>query len=608
MNNPASEKIKSTQAPDQPGVYLMQDKRKTIIYVGKAISLKKRLRSYARPLEKLDRKTQLLVEQIHDIELMITPTEVDALMLEYNLIKKHRPKYNIIMRDDKSYPYLKITDDQFFPRLLVTRRPFVDEADYFGPYIGLPLKQIARDLSYYFKLCLKKIPLDHPVKKRGCLYFQMQQCSGVCLGKITIKAYQKQVNQLRAFLAGKQDKLTPELSRKMKTAAQQENFEQAATFRDQLEMYRQLRDLPAIRSVDREDKDVIALARSGQVATAEIFKVRQGNLEGRRNFFLQHVGVSSDRELAAQLLTQYYAGAVRIPPLIIMAQDIADHALIGKWLSKRRDGEVVIRSTNNAEEIKLAKMAETNAWLYLRHRDEELNDELSDDNRAILENVKQQLQLEQLPIRIECYDISNISGQDAVGSRVVFTNGLPDKKQYRKYKIKSVQGPNDFAMMQEVLYRRFKQAQNNPDHLPQLIVVDGGAGQLSSGLTVLTELQLNHLAIIGLAKKHEEIYLPHQSQPLQLSKRSKTITLLTRLRDEAHRFAISYHRQLRSKRLHTSLLDEVEGLGPVKKRALLRQVGSVEAVLDTSIDTLTGIKGIDRNLAEKIIRSLKERQ
>lgn len=606
MSNPADEKIKALNPPDQPGVYIMHDASDKIIYIGKANSLKHRLNSYRRPLPSLDHKTQALVVKIHWIETVVTDSTMDALMLEYNLIKKHRPRYNIIMRDDKSYPYLKITNDHFFPRLVVTRQPFVDKGTYYGPYIGVPLKQIARELSFAFKLCIKKIPLEITKnEKRGCLYYQMGQCSGVCLQKISYQDYMKQVRQLRSFLDGRQDKVTPGLRKKMNHAAAKMDYEQAAIIRDQLDHLEQIRNLPAVTSLDRKTKDVFALARSASIAAVEIFQVREGNLEGRRHFFLQHVGISQVEEIYSQIISQYYAQPVDVPPSIIIEKEPEDKELLIKWLEKRGQHEVAIRLPENEEEQRLWKMAETNAWLYLKHRDEQLSEELNDEQRAILEDVQNRLELSQLPLRIECYDISNISGQDAVGSRVVFTNGLPDKKQYRKYKIKSVSGVNDFAMMQEVLFRRLKRMKEEQAQVPDLLVVDGGAGQLSAGLKVLEELNLTHIPMIGLAKKFEEIYQPESNDPLRLPKTSETIQLLTKIRDEAHRFAITYHRKLRSKRLHTSLLDQVTGLGPTKKRQLLRQIGSVEAILDTDINELIKINGITQDLAMEIKRVLK---
>lgn len=608
MNNPADEIIKNINPPDYPGVYIMRDQRQQIIYIGKAASLKKRLNSYRRPLNKLDAKTNAMVTKIDTVEMMLTDSEIEALMLEYNLIKKHRPKYNVVMRDDKSYPYLKITKDDYFPRLVVTRNPYIDQAKYYGPYIGLPLKQVARDLSFAFNLCVKKIlkkRLSNP--KRSCLYYQMNRCSGVCMNKISEPEYMKLVQGLEDFLEGKQDKLTPIIKKKMAVAAGNREYEQAAQYRDQLDNLARVRNLPSVISSDLENKDIIAIAKMGNNAAVEIFNVRQGALEGRRHFFLQHVGISTETELYSQLLTQYYAQPVMIPSAIIIEKEPSDKPLLLQWLSSKKQADVAIRLPENHEEKRLLKMAETNAWLYLKHQNEEISEELSDDAGQKLADVQRRLNLSQLPVRIECYDISNISGQDAVGSQVVFTNGLPDKRQYRKYKIKTIPGPNDFAMMQEVLFRRFKKLKEEASNVPDLVVVDGGAGQLSAGLKVLDELELKHIPMIALAKKQEEIYLPNQSSPLQLSTQTLTIRLLTGLRDEAHRFAISYHRKLRSKRLHTSLLDNVAGLGPVIKSRLLRQFGSVEAIIDVPVEEMTKIAGIDPELARDIQRILKKK-
>ncbi len=607
MINPADAIIKASNPPEAPGVYLMHDAKDEIIYVGKAITLKNRLSSYRRPLDSLDPKTRAMVTKIARVEFMVTDSEIEALMLEYTLIKKHRPKYNVLMRDDKSYPYLKITQDEYYPRLVVTRKPYVDQGHYYGPYVGLPAKLVARELVLAFGLCPKKIPLQGPPKnKRACLYYQMKRCTGACLGLVSLQDYRKQIRGLMDFMEGRKDSITPKLKRKMNEAAAREDFEAAAAYRDQLEHFARVRNLPSVRSADFQNKDFLALARSGQHAAVELFHVRAGNLEGRRNFSLQHVGLSSESELHAQVITQYYAQPVDIPATIILRGDPADKPLLLKWLETKKESPVVIRQPENDEEQRLLAMADTNAWLYLKHQDETWSEGLSEESRQVLEDVKKRLSLEQLPVRIEGYDISNISGQDAVGSRVVFTNGLPDKQEYRRYKINSISGPNDFAMMQEMLFRRFKRLQEEGAKVPDLVVVDGGAGQLSAGLQVLQELGLTHISMIGLAKKHEEIYQPGQMEPLQLAMTSPTIGLLTRLRDEAHRFAITYHRKLRSKRLQASVLDQIEGLGPVKKRRLLQQCGSVEAILNTSIEGLQTIAGIDKALALAIHRHLKK--
>jgi len=605
--------------PDHPGVYIMRDAAGKIIYVGKALSLRKRLASYFRSPDQLDPKTQVLVSKIAGIELMLTDSEVEALVLEYNLIKKHRPRYNIVMRDDKSYPYLKLTVQEQFPRLFSTRRPFVDEAKYFGPFATVNLREVARQLSMFFRLCLCKREIRVGEHKRPCLNCQLGRCDGACVGRIASGNYQERVQRVLAFLEGREDPITPALAERMQRAAENQQFELAASLRDQLNDMQKVRHQPLLSSPGRENRDVFGLARSGAAAAVEVFQVRSGNLEGRRHFFLQHVGGSSTPEILSQMLTQYYSLSVTIPAEIILPEPPEDAAVIRDWLQRRAAKALVVRAPENPEEARFLKMAETNAWLYLKHSVSEGSRELTEENRKILTDLASRLQLSGPPVRVECYDISNISGSDPVGSQVVFTNGEPDKMAYRHYRIRSVQGPNDFASLQEVLYRRLKKLQeaggqpapdlHNEESLrsrrplnpaPDLIVVDGGAGQLSAGQAVLRELGMTHLPMIGLAKQEEEIYRPGVSEPLRLPKSSRALQFLTRIRDEAHRFAITHHRKLRSKRMRLSELDKIEGLGPARRRALLRTFGSVEALLQVPEEELAAVPGIGPALAAKI--------
>jgi excinuclease ABC subunit C len=603
-----AENLRQLNPPDRPGVYLMRDSKNKIIYIGKAISIRKRLSSYFRSSDKLDPKTQALVAKISTIEWMVTDTEVDALVLENTLIKKHRPRYNILMRDDKSYPYIKLTTTETFPRLITTRKPFVDEDKYFGPFAATgSLKEVVRTISRHFRLCQIKAPvrLDRN-RKRVCLYYQMEQCDGACLAKITPELYAKNVKAVIRFFEGGRDLVSPILREQMHKAAAEQQYELAATLRNQLEILQKIRHQTPVSSSDREDRDVFGMARSGSAATVEVFYVREGNLEGRRHFYLHGIGTQSDSEILSQVLTQYYSQPVVIPPDIILPSLPEDEALIGQWLQTQCEGEVRVRLPLGNEEKRLLDMVQNNAWLYLKHNTQDSAAELSEEDRKALEDLAVHLHLSGPPLRVEGYDISNIAGQDAVGSRVAFFNGQPDKTNYRRYRIKGVEGPNDFAMLQEVLFRRLKRLKEKAETPPDLIVVDGGAGQLSAARAVLRELELLHIPVIGLAKKEEEIYLPEQKNPLALPKSSRALKVLMRLRDEAHRFAVSYHRKIRSKRMTLSDLDQVAGLGPEKRKAILRVFGSVDALLQVSEQELAKVEGVGPELAERIQQTLKK--
>ncbi len=600
------EDLRRLDPPDLPGVYLMRDSGGRILYVGKAVSLKKRLASYFRPPEQLEPKTLALVQRLANIETLVTENEVQALILEYNLIKKHRPRYNILMRDDKSYPYLKLTVQEPYPRLLMTRKPFADEAKYFGPFLLGSLAQTARFLSLSFglRLCRHEFQAEGG-RVRPCLYAQMGQCDAVCQGRQGPEAYAARVQALLDFLQGGRDPLTPELEAKMARASENQEYERAAELRDQINVLSEIRNKPLLSSTGREDRDAVGLARHGAAATVEIFTVRAGNLEGRRHFLLQHVGTDAAEEILSQVLTQYYSLSVPVPPEILLPGHPAAEKVLRAWLAGRRGGGVRLRVPRAGDGRRLVKLAETNAWLFLKHSAGGAAQELNAEDLAALTDLAKRLGLPGPPLRVEAYDISNIAGTDAVGSRVVFVNGRPDKTQYRHYRIRGVTGPNDYAMLQEVLDRRFRRLKEEGGAVPDLVVVDGGAGQLSATLAVLQELSLAHLPAIGLAKAFEEIYQPGQARPLRLPERSGSLHFLTRLRDEAHRFAVAYHRRLRSLRMSVSALDRIPGVGPAKRRLLLRTFGSVDALLQVPEEELAAVEGIGPELARRIRRLLE---
>ncbi len=595
------EDLRRLSPPDLPGVYLMRDQQGKIIYIGKAVSLSKRLVSYFRTSNRLDPKTRALVSRIKSLEYLATSSEVEALVLENNLIKKHSPRYNILLRDDKSYPYLKLTVQEEFPRLMVTRKPFIDEARYFGPFPTASLKDTARFISRHFRLrlCQTRIK-DYSRRKRPCLYLQMGQCDGICAAGVQPKVYARRVKDVVDFLEGGTDSISSGIRRAMQKASDERRFEQAALLRDQLDTIQKVRAQPVVSSPGREDRDILGLARARGSATVELFNVRAGNLEGRRHYYLQHVGSHPTAEILSRIIVQYYSRPVSIPPEVILTVYPQDKSVIQKWLKTRRQGPVALRLPENAEEAKLLKMAEANAWLYLKQSSEDNTNDGEEAEPKLLKDLAYSLDISGLPRRLEGYDISNISGQDAVGSRVVFVNGKPDKSAYRHYRIRTVKGADDFAMLQEVLFRRLRRVSSAHEPRPDLIVVDGGAGQVSAGRAVLRELELEHLAIVGLAKKEEKIYLPEKAEPLCLPRASPALKILIQLRDEAHRFALTYHRKLRSRRMHSSSLDRVIGLGPARRSLLLRKFGSVEAVLEASEKEISALPGISLALARRI--------
>ncbi|MBN1596222.1 excinuclease ABC subunit UvrC [candidate division FCPU426 bacterium] len=603
------EDLRRLHPPDSPGVYLMRDQHQKIIYIGKAVSLGKRLASYFRSPENLDPKTRALVAKIHTLEFVVTDSEVEALILENTLIKKHQPRYNVLLRDDKSYPYLKLTVQEDFPRLLMTRKPFADDALYFGPFAAAgPLKEAVRAVARHFRLCqLKHAIRRHEASKRVCLYHQMGQCDGACMGLITPAAYARKVRAVRGFLEGGLDPISPGIQARMEQAAEAQQYENAARLRDQLEVLQRIRHQPAVSSTHRENRDVFGLARSGNLAAVEVFFVRAGKLEGRRHFYLRGAGAHADSAVLSQVLTQYYSQPVMVPAEIVLPLHPDDEGMIQSWLASGQRPPVNIRLPADGEAQRLLKMAENNAWLHLKHQAEGSAAELSEENRKILTDLAARLGLSGPPLLVEGYDISNIAGQDAVGSRVVFCNGHPDKNKYRRYRIRSVEGPNDFAMLQEVLFRRLRRLQQGRETPPDLIVVDGGAGQLSAARAVLQDLQFSHLPVIGLAKKEEAVYLAGQKEPLLLPKNSQALGFLTRLRDEAHRFAITYHRHLRGRRMKLSDLDLVPGLGVKRRRVLLRAFGSVESLLQVDTAELAKVEGIGLALARRIQDTLKKK-
>ena len=577
-----STKLKSPDnLPNKPGVYIMRDDTDTIIYIGKAKNLVKRVKSYFR--EKLDRpKTQILMSHFDSLEYIVTNSEKEALILEATLIKKHRPRYNVQLKDDKRYPYVKITSESF-PRLVITRNVTKDGI-YFGPFTDVgSVKQTVKFLKSLFKIRTCR-NMDGP-----CLNAQIDLCYAPCDGKISEKEYSEIINKIDLFFQGKYSTIVKNLKEEMAEAAKNEEYEKAAVIRDQIASIEEIMEKQFVDLVDDDlDQDVIAIAPSKNEVVVIIMPIRNGKIVGRDDFLMSGSQYDSSSEVLFAFIQQYYGYNRHIPKQILLDEDIDEKELLEDWLSDLRGNKVHIKVPQKGVKLRLVKMARKNAEIIQNQKKKMEN--------ALIE-LKKYLKLENLPRVIEGYDISNISGKFAVGSKVSFKDGKPNKKMYKHFKMETP-GPNDFAMMEELLTRRLKMVDRDPE--PDLIVIDGGKGQLGMACGVLDKLDLAHIPIIGLAKEFEEIYVPNTKRPIIIPKNNKALHLLQQVRDESHRFAITYHRKLRSKNIQASSLDDIAGVGKKRKVALLKEFGTLENIKNASIDDLAKIKGMNQKTAENV--------
>jgi len=607
--------------PIKPGVYLMKDEAGQILYVGKAINLRARIRSYFHASAEYNHKIQRLVARIADLDFIITASELEALILESNLIKRHQPRYNIRLKDDKHYPYLKITWQEDYPRVLIVRRMEHDGARYFGPFTASwAVQQTLQTLRRVFPYltCNRTITGKD---ERACLYLDIGLCLGPCVGAAGRDEYRAMIDSLCRFLEGRSDEVVAGLEAKMRAAADRFNFEQAAAYRDQLTAIQRVIERQKIISPAMADQDVIAFARANGDACAQVFFIRSGRLIGREYFVLDGAADENDAAVVTSFVKQFYGEAAFVPPHILLPGEIDEALVIQEWLRTRRGDKVVIEAPSQGQARELVEMAAENAAETLAHlRAQWLVDE--GKQTKALTALQEELALESAPARIECYDISTLHGQATVGSMVVFVKGVPHKSDYRRFRIRTVEGTDDYASMKEMLRRRLRHATEPPPPdpgskpsgkkddaswrlLPDLLVVDGGKGQLSAVLEVLDEYGLrDQVPAVGLAKQEEEIYLPDRSEPLRLPRTSEGLYLLQRIRDEAHRFAITHHRLLRDKQTILSQLDEIPGIGPRRRTALLRQFGSIGAIRDASVDELAAVPGMSRKAAEQVKASL----
>lgn len=595
---------KLERLPDHPGVYLMRNAQGEIIYVGKAASLKNRVRSYFRG-QQLPR-TAVMVSHIADLEYILTDNEVEALILECNLIKEHQPRYNVNLKDDKSYPYLKITTQEQFPRLQVTRTVSKDGSRYFGPYTNAgSLKETLRLLRSLFPIrSCKTTPLQP--RSRPCLNAHIERCLAPCSGEVDTAVYWEAVNKIILFLEGKYTALAQELKEQMYTASQRLEFEKATRLRDQLRAVEDVCQRQKITAAGGHCADTIALAREGEAALGLIFFSRSGKVIGRDHFFLTGTAGKSRAEVMAALLKGYYSRGVEIPPEIHLHEEPEDSVIIARWLSRLRGGKVYLKVPKRGNKLKLLQLVHENALSLLQEH--LLNRQLQEESgREALLELQQLLGLSRLPRRMEAYDISNFQGNDQVGAMAVFCDGRPQPSAYRRFRIKTVQGPNDYACLREVLSRRFRRAAESDSRfasLPDFVLIDGGLGQLHIAREVMNELGVEAIPTFGLAEKEELLFRQDSPEPIRLSRGSRALQLLQHLRDEAHRLAVTYHRQKRGKSARRSLLDEIPGVGPKRKKALLRYFGTVARIREATLEELLAIEGMNRTVAGRILAVL----
>ncbi len=577
-----STKVKSPEnLPKKPGVYIMRDANDEIIYIGKAKNLINRVRSYFR--EKLDRpKTQILMSHFDSLEYIVTNSEKEALILEATLIKKHRPRYNVQLKDDKRCPYVKITNEKY-PRLIITRN-ITKNGIYYGPFTDVTsVKKTVKFLKSLFKIRTCR-NMDGP-----CLNSQIDLCYAPCSGEISKEEYDEIINKIDLFFQGKYSVIVKNLKKEMAEAAENEQFEKAAVLRDQITSIEEIMEKQFVDLVDDDlDQDVIAIAPNDNEVVVIIMPIRNGKIVGRDDFLMSGSQYESNSEILFAFIQQYYGFNRHIPKQILLNEPIDDTELLEEWLSDLRGNKVYIKVPMKGVKLRLVNMAQKNAEI-IKHQKKAMENSLIE--------LKKYLKLDKLPRIIEGYDISNISGKFAVGSKVSFKDAKPNKKKYKRFKIETP-GPNDFAMMKELLTRRLKMI--DTDEEPDLIVIDGGKGQLGMACEVLDELNLAHIPIIGLAKEFEEIYIPNSKRPIIIPKNNKALHLLQQVRDESHRFAITYHRKLRSDNISESSLDDIPGIGKKRKINILKEFGTMDKVKNASVEELAKIKGMNEKVATNV--------
>ena len=593
--------------PAKPGVYLFKDKEGKVIYVGKAANLKSRVRSYFGTPSNLSSKTQRLVSNIQDLELVVTGSEQEALILECDMIKKHTPRYNASLKDNKTFPYLKIDISEDWPGVCITRRVQKDGARYFGPFASAgSVRKTMRLIKKIFpyRSCSKRIDGKD---RRPCLDYYIHQCLGPCIGAVEKGEYREVINQVILFLQGKQELILRELNAKMKAAAQQLQFERAALLRDQTDAIENVIEGQRIATTLQGEKDIIGLAQNETLAYVEIFFIRNNKLIGQDHFIMEGTQGDSPGQIMTSFVKQYYASASYIPSLILLQHPVDEPAVLSQWLGQQRGRKVELLVPQRGAKKKLVETVAENAARGLElAQAREMRAEVISSG---LKELKNRLGLPRMPRRIECYDVSNIQGTLAVASMVVLEKGWPKPAHYRRFRIKTVARADDYAMIQETLRRRFKRGLTGEGAwgiTPDLVLIDGGRGQLNAALEVRQELELDSIPMASLAKENEEVFIPSDPRSVYIARDSPALHILQRARDEAHRFAISYHQRLRRKGFITSALDNIPGIGPKRKKALLKKFGSVEAIKKALPEELSQTEGITLALAKKVKEELAE--
>lgn len=602
--------------PEKPGVYIMHDASDAIIYVGKAVKLRNRVRQYFRPSHNEGIKKDQMVKQIARFEYIITDSELEALILECNLIKEHRPKYNTMLRDDKTYPYIKVTLGEEFPRVLFCRQIKKDKSKYFGPYTSATAVKDTIDLLhklYQIRTCNRKLPKDIG-KERPCLNYHIHQCQAPCQGYITKEEYAQNIEHVLEFLNGNYQGILKELEEKMQKASQEMEFEKAIEYRELLNSVRAVAQKQKITNTDGEDKDIIAMAKDDRDAVVQVFFIRGGKLIGRDHFYLRIGNEETESAILTTFLKQFYAGTPYIPKELMLQSQVEEPEVIAEWLSKRKGQKVYIRIPQKGSKERLVELAKKNAELVLSQDKERMKRE---EGRTIgaMKEIAALLGMEEIK-RVEAFDISNTSGFESVGSMIVYEKGKPKRSDYRKFKLRTVQGPDDYASMYEVLTRRFRHGLQERQELedgsqelgsfnrfPDLLMMDGGKGQVNIALAVLEELHLD-IPVCGMVKddNHRTRGLYYQNEEIPMDKNSEGFRLITRIQDEAHRFAIEYHRSLRSKSQVHSVLDDIPEIGAARRKALMRNFDSIDDIRNAEIEELEAVESMNRRSAEAVYK------
>ena len=610
--------------PDQPGVYIMHDSRDAIIYIGKAVSLRKRVHQYFQPSHDEGIKKAQMVKQIARFEYIVTDSELEALVLECNLIKEHRPKYNTMLRDDKTYPYIRVTLGEDFPRVLFSRQQKKDKSRYFGPYTSAGAVKDTIELVnkiYQLRTCNRNLPRDTG-KDRPCLNYHIHQCTAPCQGYITKEAYRERVDAVVEFLNGNYAPVLKSLEEKMNTASANLEFEKAIEYRELLNSVRQIAQKQKITHTDGEDKDIIALAADDRDAVVQVFFIRDGKLIGRDHFYVKIGTEDTKAQILTTFIKQFYSGTPFIPREIMLPQEIEGQEVLADWLGEKRGSKVYIRVPQKGMKEKLVELAQKNAKMVLAQDREKIKRE---EGRTIgaLKEIEQLLDMKGLN-RVEAYDISNTSGFESVGSMIVYEKGKPKRSDYRKFKLRTVSGPDDYASMYEVLTRRFTHGMREMEEMeekdlseeygsftrfPDLIMMDGGRGQVNIALKVLEELHLN-IPVCGMVKddNHRTRGLYYHNVEIPIDRGSEGFKLITRIQDEAHRFAIEYHRSLRSKEQVHSVLDDIPDIGPARRKALMKKYQSLEAIREATEEDLAQTDSMSPQAARSVYRFFREKE